>query len=102
MITMSPINAGRMAVNSMAKSGDDGHGNADQHLAALLRHVEHRPAAAALADCAGALNPQPSTLNHFMNPNPEFKNGWWMQFKRPLAALAYSRLRVEDATAREL
>ena len=23
-----------------------------------------------------------------MNPNPEFKNGWWKQFKRPLALRA--------------
>ena len=34
------------------------------------------------------MNPQPSTLNHFMNLKSEFKNGWRIQFKRPLAARA--------------
>ena len=35
--------------------GHPGHGGVDQHVAALLRHLRHRPASTALADCAGAL-----------------------------------------------
>ena len=32
-----------------------GHGDVDQHVAALLRHVQRRPASTPLANCAGAL-----------------------------------------------
>src|ERR1019366_3181146 len=61
--------------------GHAGYGNVDQHVAALLRHVQHRPATAALADCAGALNPQPSTLRYSMSPKAASKNCSRMQLK---------------------
>src|ERR1022692_3883918 len=70
--------------------GDAGHGDVDQHIAALLRRFGARLADSVISHRSGALNPQPSTLNYFMKIKTEIKNGSWTQLKnnvvmRPLA-----------------